>query len=82
MWTRSRRFRMVVLLGVVATGGMLFSGSGLACTSFALDQAQTMVDFCFLFDCQQGAFGGLIEFCNETDPERSTFADCPQSEGN
>lgn len=73
---RSRRVRMCVMLGLVATTGMLFAGSGLACTSLALDQAASSVDFCFLFDCTQGAYGGLVEFCNEADPTHSLLADC------
>ena len=77
----SRRFRMVVLLGLVATSGMLFAGSGLACTSLTFDQAAASVDFCFLFDCQNGAIGGLVDFCDAVDPERSLLADCVQLTG-
>ena len=80
MRNRSRHFRMFVLLGLVATCGMLFTGSGLACASFGLDQAQTTLDFCFLFDCQNGAFGGLIDFCDQVNTDRSLLADCVQLE--
>ena len=78
MQGRSRRFRMFVLLGLVTTTGMVFAGSGLACTSLALDQAAASVDFCFLFDCQAGALGGLIDFCDTANPEQSLLADCGQ----
>ena len=80
MRNRSRRLGVFILLGVVTAGGMLFAGSGLACASFGLDQAQTTVDFCFLFDCTNGAYGGLIEFCDEDNPERSLLADCPPAD--
>lgn len=75
---RSRCVRTFVMLGLVATAGMLFAGSGLACTSMAFDQAARSFDFCFLFDCTQGAYGGLIDFCDQVDPERSLLADCVQ----
>jgi hypothetical protein len=81
---RSRRVRICLLLGLVATTGMLFAGSTLACTSLAFDQAAQAVNFCFLFDCQNGALGGLIQFCDTTtttdttDPNHSLLADCDQ----
>ncbi len=83
---RSRRVRICLLLGLVATTGMLYAGSTLACTSLALDQAATAVNFCFLFDCQNGALGGLVQFCDPTDTtttdttdtNNSLLADCVQ----
>lgn len=77
---RYRGLRTLVLLGLVATTGMLFAGSGLACSSLAFDQAATAVDFCFLFDCQNGAYGGLIDFCDPNNPDGSFFADCSNIE--
>lgn len=76
MRNRRRQWRTLILLGLVATGGMMFAGSGLACTSFGLDEAQSVIDFCFLFDCQNGAFGGLIDFCDPNNPDSSFLADC------
>ncbi|MFH0981460.1 MAG: hypothetical protein V2A79_07975 [Planctomycetota bacterium] len=76
---RDRRVRTLVVLGLVATTGMLFAGSGLACASLGFDQAAASVDFCFLFDCQNGAFGGLVKFCDPNNPEQSLLADCPQT---
>jgi len=70
---RYRGFRTLMLLGLVATAGMVFAGSGLACSSLAFDQTASMVDFCFLFDCQNGAYGGLIDFC---DPNNPILTDC------
>ncbi len=80
---RNRQVRTIVLLGLVATAGMIFAGSGLACASMAFSQAATTGSFCFLFDCQNGAYGGLFQFCRYTadgslDVERSLLADCPE----
>jgi hypothetical protein len=62
--------------------GSLFQPVG--CIGFASDQVQRSVNFCFLFDCQNGALGGLIDFCpnnvnqDGTVPSgnANTFADC------
>ncbi len=80
---QSLRLRTFVVLGLVMTTGVLFAGSGLACASFALDRAQSTLDFCFLFDCQNGAYGGLIDFCDrdangDIVVDQSMLADCEQ----
>ena len=51
------------------------------------DQALRSIDFCFLFDCQNGALGGLVQPCpfvaDPTQPDENgignanTFVDCP-----
>ncbi|HRX85997.1 MAG TPA: hypothetical protein P5572_13340 [Phycisphaerae bacterium] len=69
----------------LAAAGMLGALYQTACAGFAGDQVLRSVDFCFLFDCQNGAFGGLINFCpnNETtgallpSNNSNTFVDCP-----
>ncbi len=74
-----RQLRVLVLLGLVATTGVLFgSGSGAACANFAINPVQTSVNFCFLFDCVNGAYSGLVQFCNSVDPEQNIFVDCAQ----
>ena len=79
MRNRRRQLRVLVTLGLVTTTGILFSsGSGAACANFVANPAQSSVNFCFLFDCQNGAYGGLIQFCNPVDPERGLFVDCEQ----
>lgn len=35
-----------------------------ACTSLAGQAVMGSVDFCFLFDCTNGIFGGLIDPCS------------------
>ncbi|MCP4592769.1 MAG: hypothetical protein GY842_18705 [bacterium] len=86
MLNRYRPMRVLMLLGLVTTCGMLFAGSGLGCASMAFDQAATAVDFCFLFDCQSGAFGGLVQFCDplsvqDTEGGGSLLADCVPTTG-
>lgn len=81
------RFRWVLSAAAVASAGMVFQT---ACMSFAGNQVLHALDFCFLFDCQNGAFGGLIDPCPDqatTDSSGSSstdtvtraniFVDCP-----
>ena len=41
---------------------MLASGD-LSCASLGFESALSSTNFCFLFNCNEGAFGGLIDFC-------------------
>lgn len=76
---RNRWRRAGMWLGTALTGGVLFAvGSEAACISFAADRAESATDFCFLFDCQNGAYGGLVEFCSNSALEVPLFTDCPQ----
>ena len=69
----------------LATAGLMGALYQTACAGFAGDQVLRSVDFCFLFDCQNGAFGGLFNFCPNnigTDTvvpsgNSDTFIDCP-----
>ena len=86
---RSKRFRWVVGLAAVGVLGAL---QQLACVSFAGQEFMRTIDFCFLFDCQNGALGGLIDPCAGTNTTTSSsdtdttttqgnlFVDCPQPE--
>lgn len=77
--------RMGLSLGILLGGGVTFAGPGLSCAGFASDVLFSSVDMCFLFDCNNGAIGGLIDFCSEvsiTDPQSDAdtnnfFTDCP-----
>ena len=75
MRNRARRILLYFLL--VAGGGTLFqAGSSAGFARCAGDTALISIDFCFVFDCQNGAFGGAIEFCGDQ-PGDDIFEDCP-----
>ena len=78
-----RRWRRTMLRwGLAAAGGTLFvTGAKPACISFSSEQALATTDFCFLFDCQNGAYGGLIDFCSLSTLEEPLFTDCPEFSG-
>lgn len=85
---RSKSRRLMIGLGLVAGLGALYQT---ACMAFAADQVLRTTDFCFLFDCQNGAFAGLFDFCpnsgaGDTQGEviltGNTFIDCPQVNNN
>ena len=80
---RSRFRRMGMAAALVGSGGMLFQGSNVQCASLAAENLLTTVDFCFIFDCQTGIFGGTIDPCDigETNSPNMqpglVFEDCP-----
>ena len=76
MRSRIRRVMVVVAL-VGVSGAFAASGGGLGCTSMFGEQGLAMLDMCFLFDCQNGAVGGLVDFCSNSVAEDVTFTDCP-----
>lgn len=47
---------------LLAASGYMFQ-AGVGCASFAGEQALIATDFCFIFDCNNGAFGGTIQPC-------------------
>ena len=52
------------VIGAFVSAGIIYGGSGIACASYGAEAALSSIDFCFLLDCQNGAFGGLIDPCN------------------
>ncbi len=54
-----------------------------ACIAFGAEELLRTVDFCFVFDCQNGLFGGVVDPCPDplVDPLDGTstnlFVDCP-----
>lgn len=64
---RSRGVGMKLGLAVAATTGLLLAGPELSCASAGATGLLASVDFCFLFNCNDGAIGGLVTFCSETD---------------
>lgn len=60
---RNRVSRLVIAASLVFGGAYLCASGNLACGSLATEAAVSGVDFCFIFDCTDGAFGGAIDPC-------------------
>lgn len=60
---RSLWRRVGVKLAVVGGMGVLFQLGNPGCTSFFANAGLSSMDFFFLFNCNDGALGGLIQFC-------------------
>ncbi|MFQ5495154.1 MAG: hypothetical protein ACE5EX_07205 [Phycisphaerae bacterium] len=79
---RSRSRRIPLVLSIVLGGSVLFSGPGTGCVDIMTESFLTTTDFCFIFDCQNGLFGGTIDPCAGTGQgdrsgELPLFTDCP-----
>jgi len=72
---QKRLIRFLLLLA----GGTLFAvdGANVGLASCQSRAALTAINFCFVFDCSSGAFGGLIEFCDVNGAGANIFDDCP-----
>ena len=57
--------RILVAAGLVTSGAYLCASGTLGCGSLAADAAISAVDMCFIFDCTNGAIGGLLDPCEE-----------------
>ncbi len=73
-------------MGLLAGGGFLMSGPGTDCGSYMANSLLVATDFCFIFDCQNGFLGGVIDPCagvgggtatGEDDTAAPLFSDCP-----
>jgi|GEM_PF-1975746 len=60
-----RKLRIAVALALAFAGGSVFVANGAGCASFAGETVLGSVDFCFLFDCVDGAIGGLLDPCSD-----------------
>jgi hypothetical protein len=78
--------RVAIPAALVAAGASVFSGPGTSCSSYITESTLTGADFCFIFDCQNGLFGGTVDPC----PPQATqingiqlplFRDCPELQG-
>ena len=76
--------RISMTLGLILSGVMLLAQNGTGCVPFLAESTLAAVDFCFIFDCQNGILGGTISPCSITfDPltggiiRGPLFADCP-----
>jgi hypothetical protein len=66
----------------LGAGAILLSGPGTSCTSFLSASALTAADFCFIFDCENGLFGGTLDPCppggfDNGSGQLPLFLDCP-----
>lgn len=77
----NQKQRIAVMAGFLAVGGVLLSGPGTSCSSFTAESLLVSADFCFIFDCQNGALGGAVDPCNGTgavgSPTGPLLVDCP-----
>jgi ABC-type xylose transport system permease subunit len=69
------RFKSLIKLSlIVLAGGYIFqSNPNAACVRIGMDQTLTAINACFVFDCQNGILGGLINPCV---PGQEIFVDC------
>ncbi len=85
LWRRTK-----VKLAALCTAGVVFGSvpGDLGCTSFFVENQIGSLDFCFLLNCNDGALGGLFDFCapinftsfvgGGNDAAEGTFlSDCP-----
>ena len=61
---RSRLGRAKIAAVIVATGAVAFASGVGACASFGISSLTGAVDMCFVFDCTDGIFGGVIDPCS------------------
>jgi len=73
--------RAAVMAGFILAGGVLLSGPGTSCGTFTAESLLVTTDFCFIFDCQNGALGGAVNPCDGTgaigSPNGPLLVDCP-----
>ena len=58
-----RLYRGLVIAGMALSGSYLFTSGNLTCGSVASEAGIATMDMCFIFDCTNGAFGGLLDPC-------------------
>lgn len=92
---RSRFARVTAVSAIMSAGGFLMLSNNLGCESFAAETLLTTIDFCFIFDCQGGVLGGIVQPCEQgfgtnsptggnTEPPVQSgpaLADCPDGFG-
>lgn len=79
--------RIAGVIAVLATGGMVLTGPNFACESFLGESALTAVDFCFIFDCNNGLLGGTVDPCAggldiAGEDTSGLLIDCPELDEN
>ncbi len=66
-----RTARWWAIMGLIAGAGALQFGG---CYGQDLPPADDIINYCVVFDCDNGAIGGVIEWCS---PNFQAFNDCP-----
>ncbi len=73
--------RWAVGVAAMATMGAAYQTG---CMAFGGDQLLSTIDFCFVFDCQNGILGGVIDPCagvngsgDDVGRTGNLFIDCP-----
>ena len=66
-----RVIRWLAVAGCIA-GGLAVQFGG--CANQDYPPADEIINYCVVFDCDNGAFGGVIEWCSRN---FQAFDDCP-----
>ena len=83
---RSSSFRRIAVgAAAVASGAVVLASPNMACESYLVESAFSSLDFCFIFDCNNGILGGTVDPCaggldaaGENTP--GLFVDFPEEE--
>jgi len=70
----SKRIRRLILCLLLVGASGAVAGTNASCARYAGDSALGATDFCFMFDCDNGVLGGLIDPCAAG---TEVFWDCP-----
>lgn len=57
-------------------GGVIGGQRGNSCGRFASNGLVSSIDFCFLLDCENGFFGGVIDPCGNAGTAGDLLVDC------
>jgi len=58
-------------------GGVIGGDRGLSCSRFATNGLSSSVDFCYLLDCENGFFGGIVQPCGDASAATDDYlVDC------
>ncbi len=77
-----------IWLAMIGSGATLFTtfpitgttGAGYhGCQRFVSNGVSNSIDFCYLLDCQNGFFGGLVDPCADVSMGESWLLDCPEA---
>jgi hypothetical protein len=77
---RARIRRTAATLTLVLGGAYVMAGTSYGCDTHFYESFVTGVDFCFVFDCQNGALGGTLDPCagvGDTSGQQPWLRDCP-----